>query len=617
MNHIKPQRIKKYKAVKPEDTINFIRNILHDLGIFVFEEGIIINYQNLFSSRIRIGSDKIWDHNIGTNGKGMTIKYALASAYGEFMERLQNNLLFNSRSLFFATKYSKKHFGFTNNDFLDFFEYPDETLLSVEKSIANKFVKYLSKIDNSINFNEKMEANPQLRIFVPFLNIFEQKQELVPIQLIKRYTGSNGFCAGNTAKEAIIQGISEIFERYVLKRLYFEEITPPEIPIELFSSEKVFEQINLMEKKYNLKIIVKDCSLGLGLPVIGVLMIDIKNNKYKFHLGADPSPITSLERCLTEMFQGRNINDGFKELLHANVYETDKFNLNKENHFNDTITQGTGHWPKSVFGEKTTYDFSGFEYLVSENDDTDLDFLFRKIKELGYNLYIRNVSYLKFPSYYIYIPGMSENNKMHYADNSLLLTINNIKRSDRHSLQQLAEHLRLNKDFKGLFFYNLNYDINELEPELFNVMLNYYINDIENAYSSINEYIESGKNENLYFLCVRDFLLCRKEKMDTDSIKEYLMRFYDQETTGMVIKDFKYPEEIFNYYDLSNCFECQECQIHDKCTMREILTIIRKIHEKYSKNSINQMSLLDDLKMSKKAGEAENLYMYNRVGINS
>ena len=33
--------------------------------------------------------------NLGTNGKGMSRQYALASAYGEFMERIQNMFLFD------------------------------------------------------------------------------------------------------------------------------------------------------------------------------------------------------------------------------------------------------------------------------------------------------------------------------------------------------------------------------------------------------------------------------------------------------------------------------------------------------------------------------------------
>ena len=50
----KPQRIKEYKSTAPEETIFKIRQILKQIGIFVFEEYTTVNYQSLFSSKIRI-----------------------------------------------------------------------------------------------------------------------------------------------------------------------------------------------------------------------------------------------------------------------------------------------------------------------------------------------------------------------------------------------------------------------------------------------------------------------------------------------------------------------------------------------------------------------------------
>lgn len=46
------------------------------------------------------------DLDIGTNGKGGSYQYALASGYAEFMERLQNGILF--RGYKNATRLIKK-----------------------------------------------------------------------------------------------------------------------------------------------------------------------------------------------------------------------------------------------------------------------------------------------------------------------------------------------------------------------------------------------------------------------------------------------------------------------------------------------------------------------------
>lgn len=73
------------KDLPPEDTINNIENILRSnhINIETIEERGHNNYWD--STRVEIKGIK----NIGTNGKGTTLEYSMASALGEFMERLQ------------------------------------------------------------------------------------------------------------------------------------------------------------------------------------------------------------------------------------------------------------------------------------------------------------------------------------------------------------------------------------------------------------------------------------------------------------------------------------------------------------------------------------------------
>ncbi len=61
-------------------------------------------------------------------------------------------------------------------------------------------------------------------------------------------TGSNGMCAGNSREEAILQGISEVFERQVHYELVLNNIVPPEIDREVFEGtdrEYWFKQYNM------------------------------------------------------------------------------------------------------------------------------------------------------------------------------------------------------------------------------------------------------------------------------------------------------------------------------------------------------------------------------------
>ena len=77
------------KDAKPKDTIKRIRKILKSNSIKVKEKRNFNILNKIFSVRLEIKNI----HNLGVNGKGFTKHYALASAYGELMERLQSRLL--------------------------------------------------------------------------------------------------------------------------------------------------------------------------------------------------------------------------------------------------------------------------------------------------------------------------------------------------------------------------------------------------------------------------------------------------------------------------------------------------------------------------------------------
>ena len=89
------KRTKQYKAKDPFKTINEIRYILEQNKIFTIEHHSIYNNIPFFDCRITLDDELINNFNLGTNGKGMSRQYALASAYGEFMERIQNMFLFD------------------------------------------------------------------------------------------------------------------------------------------------------------------------------------------------------------------------------------------------------------------------------------------------------------------------------------------------------------------------------------------------------------------------------------------------------------------------------------------------------------------------------------------
>ena len=115
--------MKPYKRRSATETITEIRRILDSLNLLLKETHFIST--DLFSCRVNLANSGLDMLNIGTNGKGSSIEYSLASAYAEFMERLQNHCLL------------EEHKMLTNKTFGSFSFAPDiegETQIQYDKN---------------------------------------------------------------------------------------------------------------------------------------------------------------------------------------------------------------------------------------------------------------------------------------------------------------------------------------------------------------------------------------------------------------------------------------------------------------------------------------------------
>ena len=224
---------------------------------------------------------------------------------------------------------------------------------------------------------------------LPFYNVTKKAIELLPYEIVFNNCTSNGMCAGNTPKEAIIQGLSEIIERYVVREIYMKGLSLPTIPDFYFSGTEILDKINLLKEKYgeNWKFQIKDCSLCKGYPAIGILMLNHVERKYLFHLGVDPSPITALERSLTEIFQGREIAailDMDYSVQNGMLYDPNIMDAE----FYKTCTTGSGHYPITILDEPEDSNFFGFDDSWGISDDKDLKKLIRLIEGEGHGMFL-------------------------------------------------------------------------------------------------------------------------------------------------------------------------------------------------------------------------------------
>ena len=401
-------RAKKVKSADPSVTIGHALRIINNLG-YNAETMEISHYEDtLYSSHLQLREKERKAILFATNGKGTSRALAKASAYGELMERIQN-MAFYMSTVYYSELENPTSLPTQKHEF----KYAlDEKLFTAEELIEqdvclfqNLFGMKAASRDELSQYLVSKINWPQM-LCIPFCSLLSSELCFLPFRFLYWIVGSNGMCAGNTYHEAAIQGISEILERFVLKEIYIKPFTPPDVPIDFFKGHYIYDVINKLQRYDGLRVVIKDFSLGIHLPVLGILVYSDIDNRYAFHLGADPSPVTALERCFTEFCQGdQPLFQEMSTSFPAGNATNSSFWLKQ---FHNSIQSYSGQWPTELFSNQADYKFNGFSYCSSNSDEQDFNYLLRLVRKLNYDVYMYDSSFLGFPTYYMYIPGMSE-----------------------------------------------------------------------------------------------------------------------------------------------------------------------------------------------------------------
>ncbi|MBQ7886590.1 MAG: YcaO-like family protein [Clostridia bacterium] len=402
------------KEADPLDTVEKARRILKELGIDTEEtwkKRTVADGAKSHAFSVRLHADTL---GMSTNGKGSDRSYALASAYGEFMERLQNMFLlpldrvsrealceggfslFPDERLLAPNEVCQAKDAFSQGIVMDY--YRGSFLLACgQKEQMQVIADYK---------NGRLSADEKL-IAWPFYSVKEDRvmgiwQNYIWMQ------GSNGMCAGNTPQEALVQGFSEIFERYAIAEILCGNAVPPDIPQEEYLRYDVIRAlIDEIEAMGPYRILVKDCSLGKELPVCAALLMDTAKQRYRASFGSHPSRPVAIERCLTELLQGYDPADSRESDARLIPISRDCAKIDPYVNLLNMYSNGMGVSPYGFFADPPTYacapawDVSGEDNLQMLRRYVSLALI------LSDDVLIRDVSYLGFPAYMILLPGVS------------------------------------------------------------------------------------------------------------------------------------------------------------------------------------------------------------------
>ncbi len=393
-----------------EDSISRFQLKLQQLGFNIEEASWLNPVPNVWSVHIRDTDCPL----CFTNGKGATKKAALASALGEYFERLSTNY-------FFADFWLGEQIA--NSEFV---HYPNEKWFpltdddSLPEGILDTYLRDYYDPDCDLQGGQLVDlqsSNDTRGICaLPFTRQSDGKTIYIPMNIVANLYVSNGMSAGNTRNEARVQGLSEIFERYVKNRIITERISLPAIPQDVLARyPQVVESVSTLENE-GFPIFCFDASLGGQYPVICVVLFNPANGTCFASFGAHPDFGVALERTVTELLQGRGLKD--LDVFTAPTFDDEEVGdqTNLETHFIDS--SGLISW--DLFKQDADYDFADWQFSgTTEEEFATLMDIFRSV---GRDVYIADYEHLGVYACRILVPGMSDIypvDDLHMANNAM------------------------------------------------------------------------------------------------------------------------------------------------------------------------------------------------------
>ena len=339
-----------------------------------------------------------------TNGKGATKESALASALGEFIERLNCNHFYGGA--FWGEEIANA----------EFVHYPDERWFkpgrkdALPAEILDEYCLEIYNPDGELRGSHLYDLNSgnveRGICSLPFVRQSDGEVVYFPSNLLENLYVSNGMSAGNTLVEAQVQCLSEIFERAVKREILEGEFALPDVPQDVLAKYPgIVAGIQGLEEQ-GFPVLVKDASLGGQYPVMCVTLMNPRTGGVFASFGAHPSFEVALERSLTELLQGRSF-EGLNDLPQPTFVSNA---VTEPNNFVEHFIDSSGVVSWRFFSAKSDYEFVEWDFSgQGENSNAEeVETLLGILEEMGKEVYTAVYDQLGAVACRILVPGYSE-----------------------------------------------------------------------------------------------------------------------------------------------------------------------------------------------------------------
>ena len=388
------------KDLPLEQTIANMSGVLANLGIKIEIASWRNIVPNVWSLHIRDAHSPM----CFTNGKGATKESALASALGEYIERLNCNHFYAG--------------AFWGEDIANapFVHYPNERWFkpgpgdALPADILDPYCLSIYDPDGELRGSHLYDTNSgnveRGICSLPYVRQSDGEVVYFPSNLVENLFVSNGMSAGNTLAEAQVQCLSEIFERAVKREILAGEMTLPDVPQEVLAKYPgILAGIQGLEAQ-GFPVLVKDASLGGIYPVMCVTLMNPRTGGVFASFGAHPSFEVALERSLTELLQGRSF-EGLNDLPQPSFVSNA---VTEPNNFVEHFIDSSGVVSWRFFSAKAHFDFVEWDFSGHGKNANaeEAATLLGILEDMGKEVYMAVYDQLGAIACRILVPGYSE-----------------------------------------------------------------------------------------------------------------------------------------------------------------------------------------------------------------
>ena len=484
-----------------------------------------------------------------TNGKGSTKESALASALGEFIERLNCNFFYNDQ--FWGEEIANA----------EFVHYPDEKWFQpgpnneLPVEILDEYTRAIYDPEDELLGTHLYDTNSGNKArgicSLPFVRQSDGEAVYFPSNLIENLYLSNGMSAGNTLPEAQVQCLSEIFERAVKREILEGEITLPDVPADVLAKyPSIVAGIQGLEEQ-GFPVLVKDASLGGQFPVMCVTLMNPRTGGVFASFGAHPSLEVALERSLTELLQGRSfegLNDLPKPTFNSHA-------VTEPNNFVEHFIDSSGVVSWRFFSSKSDYEFVEWDFTANgENSNAEeAEALFDILKEMDKEVYMAVYEHLGATACRILVPDYSEvylvedliwdntNRALDFREDIL-----NLHRLDNEQLAALLERLEEVEvdDYTDIItLIGVEFDDNTVWGQLtileLKLLINLALEEFEEAKDQVEQFLQYNTNtveRGLFYQCMNVVLeVLLDDEMELEDYEHNFRRMFGDERMDAVI----------------------------------------------------------------------------------